>query len=567
MSRRVKAEIIEHKEDAHVRIVTPQPSKNTEDVPTKPDLADLNLAHFYWPKMKKDISSYISTCRHCQITRKPHPSVEPFPLPSIPVIEKPFGRIVIGCVGPLPKTPRGHQFLFTIIDCATRKPEAISLRRITAKNVVRALIYFFTQVGLPTVVQSDKGSYFTSRLFNQVRGPLKALKESWLLKNNVTPLVLYVAKFRKNSKDAVRLAHAHLKSAQIKMKQQFDKTHQVEPREFWVGEKVLAFLPLQTHPFQATCEGPFQIVDRVAEANYVIYTPDRRKKKRLFHVNLLNPYQIRVNKEEEEAGVELPVPACVVVHACDNDQENSFSELQIDLYTKVNNSFILSDPSAKLCHLSNDQAGDISFLLADYNDIFSDHPHPCSAVEHDIETNGARPIRQRPYCLNVFKKEYIREEVQRLQEVGIVEPSNCSWSFSVVLVPKPDGSMRLCVDYRKVNAVTEPDSYPLPRNVDVIDDVGPAQWVTKLDLLHGYYQVRLSERSRDISAFITPEGLYQFTVLPFGLRNAPATFQRLMNLLTSGLVGVRCYLDILVVFSDSWGEHVDRLRALFAVLA
>ncbi|XP_076069765.1 uncharacterized protein LOC143041641 [Oratosquilla oratoria] len=465
MSRRVEAEISEHKEDAHVGVIIPQPSENTEDVPTQPDLADLNLGeffstspppgdlhnrfdnendtegdnvttldsfgsspvtrsklihlqkedpelascfrraiseeeaksesncyylssdilmrkfrptdspanhpwsvrhqimvpnplqkeilgiahdgvgghlgvrktsakiltHFYWPKMKRDISSYISTCHRCQVAGKPHPSVKPFPLQPIPVIEEPFGRIVIDCVGPLPKTPRGNQFLFTMIDCATRYPEAIPLRRITAKNVVRALIYFFTQVDLPTVVQSNQGSNFTSRLFNQ--------------------------------------------------------------------------------------------------------------------------------------------------------------------------------------------------------------------------------------------KEYVREEVQRLQEVGIVEPSSSPWASPVVLVPKPDGSTRLCVDYRKVNAVTEPDSCPLPRIDDVIEDVGRAQWVTKLDLLQGYYQVRLSERSRAISVFITPEGLYQFTVLPFGLRNAPATFQRLMNIVTAGLVGVRCYLDDLVVFSDSWGEHVDRLRALFVLLA
>ncbi|XP_076031965.1 uncharacterized protein LOC143019869 [Oratosquilla oratoria] len=738
MSRRVEAEISEHKEDAHVGVITPQPSENTEDVPTQPDLADLSLVtrsrlirlqkedpeltscfrraiseeeaksesncyylssdilmqkfrptdspanypwsvrhqimvpsplrkeilgiahngvgghlgvrktsakiltHFYWHKVKRDISSYISTCHRCQVAGKPHPSVKPFPLQPIPVIEEPFGRIVIDCVGPLPKTPRGNQFLFTMIDCATRYPEAIPLRRITAKNVVRALIHFFTQVGLLTVVQSDQGSNFTSRLFNQVmqslgvrqsrssayhpqsqgvverfhqpfkrmlrtyclefgkdwdegvdlllftvrdsvqeslgfspfqliyghevRGPLKALKESWLLENSVIPLVSYVVEFREKLKAAVRLANAHLKSAQMKMKQQFDKKHKVEHREFRVGDKVLAFLPVQTHPFQSRYDGPFQIVDRVGDANYVVYTPGRRKKKRLVHVNLLKPYRVRKSKEREE-NFEPSLPACVVVPTCDHDQKDNFPELQSGLYAKVDNSTILYDPSTKLGHLSNDQASDISSLLTDYSDIFSDHPHPCSAVEHDIETNGARPIRQRPYHLNAFKKEYVREEVQRLQEVGIVEPSSSPWASPVVLVPKPDGSMRLCIDYRKLNAVTELDSYPLPRIDDVIDEVGRAQWVTKLDLLQGYYQVRLSERSRAISAFITPEGLYQFTVLPFGLRNAPATFQRLMNIVTAGLVGVRCYLDDLVVFSDSWGEHVDRLRALFAILA
>ncbi|XP_076065309.1 uncharacterized protein LOC143039317 [Oratosquilla oratoria] len=597
MSRRVEAEISEHNEDAHVGVITPQPSENTEDVPTQPDLADLNLGEFFETSPPGDLhnrfdsendtegdnvttldsfgSSPVTRSRlicfqkedpelascfrraiseeeaksesncyylssdilmrkfrptdspanypwsvrhqimvpsplrkeilgiaHDGVAGKPHPSVKPFPLQPIPVIEEPFGRIVIDCVGPLPKTPRGNQFLFTMIDCATRYPEAIPLSSITAKNVVRALIHFFTQLIYG----------------HEVRGPLKALKESWLLENSVTPLVSYVVEFREKLKAAVRLANAHLKSAQIKMKQQFDKKHKVEHREFRVGDEVLAFLPVQTHPFQARYDGPFQIVDRVGDANYVVYTPGRRKKKRLVHVNLLKPYRVRKSKEREE-NVEPSLSACVVVPTCDNDQKDNFPELQSGLYAKVDNSTILYDPSTKLGHLSNDQ------------------------------------------------KEYVREEVQRLQEVGIVEPSSSPWASPVVLVPKPDGSMRLCIDYRKLNAVTEPDSYPLPRIDDVIDEVGRAQWVTKLDLLQGYYQVRLSERSRAISAFITPEGLYQFTVLPFGLRNAPATFQRLMNIVTAGLVGVRCYLDDLVVFSDSWGEHVDRLRALFAVLA
>ncbi|XP_076035252.1 uncharacterized protein LOC143021537 [Oratosquilla oratoria] len=583
MSRRVEAEISEHKEDAHVGVITPQPNENIEDVPTQPDLADLNLViRSKLIHLQKE-DPELASCFRRAISEEEAKSESNYYYLSSDILMRKFRPT--DSPANYPWSVR-HQTMVPnplrkeILGIAHDGPEAIPLRRITAKNVVRALVHFFTQVGLPTVVQSDQGSNFTSRLFNlvmqslgvrqsrssayhpqsqgvverfhqtfkrmlrtyylefekdwdeglhlllftvrdsvqeslgfspfqliyghEVRGPLKALKESWLLENSVTPLAKY--------------------------------------------------------------DGPFQIVDRVEDANYVEYTPGRRKKKGLVHVNLLKPYRVRKSKEREE-NVEPSLPACVVVPTCDNDQKDNIPELQSGLYAKVDNSKILYDPSTKLGHLSNDQASDISSLLTDYSNIFSDHPHPCSAVEHDIETNGARPIHQRPYRLNAFKKEYVREEVQRLQEVGIVEPSSSPWGSPVVLVPKPDGSMRLCIDYRKVNAVTEPDSYPLPRIDDVSDEVGRAQWVTKLDLLQGYYQVRLSERSRAISAFITPEGLYQFTVLPFGLRNAPATFQRLMNIVTAGLVGVRCYLDDLVVFSDSWGEHVDRLRALFAVLA
>ncbi|XP_076061528.1 uncharacterized protein LOC143037281 [Oratosquilla oratoria] len=602
------------------------------------------LSHFYWPKLRRDVGTYCRTCRPCQLVGKPSPSIKPFPLQPIPVIKEPFSRITIDCVGPLPKTPRGHQFLLTIIDSATRYPEAIPLRRITAKNVVRALVHFFTQVGLPTVIQSDQGSNFTSRLFNQVmeslgvkqsrssayhpqsqgvverfhqtlkrilrtfcletgrdwdegvdlllfairdsvqeslgyspfqlvygheaRGPLKVLKESWISNEPVTPLASYVTKFKDKLQLAINLAHSNLEGAQIKMKHQFDKSKGARDRYFKSGDNVLAFLPLKTNPLQAVYSGPYQVLERQGQANYVLHTPERRKKKRLVHINLLKPYHDRgEGVVGDSAEADPPSPACLVVPEVSEESDESFSEALSGSCVKMENSVILRDPTVKLEHLSGAQAKDIESLLRTYVCIFGDHPRPCSALEHDVETHGAPPIRQRPYRLNTFKREYVRAEVQRLQELGIVQPSHSPWASPVVLVPKPDGSMRLCVDYRRVNAVTEADGYPLPRIDDVIDDVGSARWVTKLDLLKGYYQVRLTERSRAISAFVTPEGLYEFSVLPFGLRNAPATFQRLMNRLTAGMDGVRCYLDDIVVFGDTWELHLSRLKSLFAVLA
>lgn len=125
----------------------------------------------------------------------------------------------------------------------------------------------------------------------------------------------------------------------------------------------------------------------------------------------------------------------------------------------------------------------------------------------------------------------------------------------------------MCTDYRKVNSVTVPDSFPLPRIEDIIDDIGGAKYVSKLDLLKGYYQVKLTEEAKRISAFVTPNGLFQYTVMPFGMRNAPASFQRLMTLVTSGLEGVRVYLDDLVIYSITWEQHMERLRRLLTAMA
>ncbi|XP_066982785.1 uncharacterized protein [Macrobrachium rosenbergii] len=140
------------------------------------------------------------------------------------------------------------------------------------------------------------------------------------------------------------------------------------------------------------------------------------------------------------------------------------------------------------------------------------------------------------------------------------------WSSPVVLVKKPDGEFRMCFDYRRVNEVTKPDSYPLPRIEDCIDRMGKSKYISKFDLLKGYWQVPLSKRARALSAFVTPQGLFQCRVMPFGMKNAAATFQRLMNTLVYGLEGCVVYIDDIVIYSDDWDTHLKRIKALFEVL-
>ncbi len=120
-----------------------------------------------------------------------------------------------------------------------------------------------------------------------------------------------------------------------------------------------------------------------------------------------------------------------------------------------------------------------------------------------------------------------------------------------------------CTDFRRVNAITKPDSYPLPRMEDCVDRVGNAAFVTKIDLLKGYWQVPLTERAKEISAFVTPDHFLNYTVMAFGLRNAPATFQRLVNRVIEGMRNVEAYLDDLVIYSASWSEHIKQLDTLF----
>ena len=130
------------------------------------------LIHFFWPLIKTDVSNFCRSCHTCQMVGKPNQKIPHTPLHPIPAFEEPFSRVIIDCVGPLPKTKSGNEFLLTIMCASTRFPEAIPLRNIKAKTIVRALIKFFTLVGLPKSIQSDQGSNFMSGLFQPVMSEL-----------------------------------------------------------------------------------------------------------------------------------------------------------------------------------------------------------------------------------------------------------------------------------------------------------------------------------------------------------------------------------------------------------
>ena len=150
---------------------------------------------------------------------------------------------------------------------------------------------------------------------------------------------------------------------------------------------------------------------------------------------------------------------------------------------------------------------------------------------------------------------------------GVITTSVSPWASPIVLVTKKDGTVRFCVDYRKVNQVAKFDAYPMPRVEEVFESIGPANFITTLDLAKGYWQIPMAKDSHEVTAFNTPYGLFEFVVMPFGLHTAPATFQRLMNELLRGCQRFAgAYLDDIVIFSCSWEEHLHHLSEVFTVL-
>lgn len=213
------------------------------------------------------------------------------------------------------------------------------------------------------------------------------------------------------------------------------------------------------------------------------------------------------------------------------------------------------------------QSPELLKIIEQFRDVFAADGRPpgtTSAVHHHIPTGDAAPIRRPPYRLGPERYRAARVEVEALLKRGLIVESASPWAAPIVLVPKPDKSIRLCMDYRLINRKTTRDSFPLPRIEDLFDKMSGARIFTTLDLASGYHQVPMAPEDRAKTAFTTPWGLFEWTVMPFGLSNAPATFQRLMQDVLRGMedfVGV--YIDDVVIFSRDFEQHVGHVERVF----
>ena len=631
---------------------------------------------FWWPAMRKSVSAFVQCCHTCQVVGKPAHAAAPVPLHPIPAIDPPFTRVMIDIVGPLPPTSAGNKYLLTLMDVTTRYPEAIPIRSIHAKVVVKVLLGFFSKFGLPKEVQSDRGVNFTSKLFedsmkewgvshimssayhpqsqgaleryhhtlkvmlrsfcldhqkdwdqaipyvlfavrevpteslgfspndlvfgHRVRGPLDVVRDKWCGEQPGPESMLeYVLKSRERMLEARDLARKNLEVSQKRMKTLYDRKAQV--RELHVGDEVLALLPVHGRPLAARYSGPYRVLKKVGDIDYVLSTPDRRKPTQLCHINMLKKYY-----RPESPVVAAPKTKVVVgaVSRSDPDDESNqggcvssggreLLQSVIDTENQIRADLGVSDDESgtpeeeeevmgvdvvvpatvfegnsrealveMLQHLSEDQRNELVDRLWQFPKVFSETPGLTSWVEHDIDVGDSKPIKLPPYRLNPQRQAALDKELKYMIDHGLIKRAYSEWCSPVTLQPKPDGKVRLCVDFRKINALSTTDSYPLPRVDDSVDQVGNARYITKIDLMKGYWQVPLTPRAKKIASFVVSGAVYQCQVMPYGLKNAPATFQRLMNRVVDGIPNCTVYIDDVVIYDIDWEEHLDHVEQL-----
>lgn len=202
-----------------------------------------------------------------------------------------------------------------------------------------------------------------------------------------------------------------------------------------------------------------------------------------------------------------------------------------------------------------------------FDDIFTSSPGLTHLIHHEIKTPLGVVVRQWSYCVLEARCQATEEEVSRTLHDGIIEKSVSAWSCPIIIVPKPDGRIRPCNNFWKLNQVSDFDSYPLHQVNDLVERLGRAHFISTLHLIKGYWQVALAPEAKPKTAFSTASSHWQYRILPFGLHRAPATFQLLMDIvLKPHWPFAATYLDDVITQSSTWSDHLHDLEEVLGSL-
>jgi len=638
------------------------------------------LTKFFWPGVTTDVSRYCHTCDICQKTVSKG-RVPPVPLVTMPLIGMPFEKVAIDLVGPLaPPSEQGHRYILTLVDLATRFPEAVPLKDISSVSVAEALLSIFARLGFPKVILSDCGAQFLSELMKQFhalcgtqaihtapyhpqangtverfhgtlktmlrkvvhsqpkswhrylpallfacrelpsestgfspfelmfgrlpRGPIALLADSWT-QDQVTDdaeqkhVYHYLFELKNIISESCEIARQNSASASRKGKRQFDR--KAKFRSFAVNDEVLVLLPSDNNKLLMTWSGPY----RVQECLHPDYRILIKSKSKIFHANMLKRYLrredtaavsisipddgldksttlsvgdhipweeitefllpstsvVEVDFVQTSAGSGSVGPEIAFVGVIQDDDVNSVPTLPLPMSSSMSEEDI---SSIDFCQdLSQSESTALRGVFQEFADILKTKPGSFSGdVYLDIELTSSVPVRRRPYDLPFSSKLVVEREIQTMLDLGVIEKSRSAYSSPVVLVRKPDGSCRFCIDYRALNKITVFDAEPIPDVEEMFTQLSRSVFFTRIDLSKGYWQIFVNPLDRHKTAFATHLGLYQWVRMPFGLVAAPAVFARMMRTLQLHQLSSVNFFDDILVHSGSFADHLGHVRAV-----
>ena len=246
----------------------------------------------------------------------------------------------------------------------------------------------------------------------------------------------------------------------------------------------------------------------------------------------------------------------------------SIEEVSISSSTRSVPSTNKTQTKIDLSKVPSSFRGEFQQLMDEYADLFAETDLQLGRtgqVKMTIDTGDHQPIRQKPYRTPFSERPKIDKALDDMIKAEIIRPSTSPWASPIVIVPKKDGSRRMCIDYRKINQITHKNSYPLPNISEMLSSFKDARFFSSLDLKSGYWQIEMEEKDKEKTAFTCHRGLFEFNVLPFGLTSAPPVFQNLMDGVLAGTLGIfTCvYLDDILIYSSSIEEHLQHLKIVF----
>ena len=249
--------------------------------------------------------------------------------------------------------------------------------------------------------------------------------------------------------------------------------------------------------------------------------------------------------------------------------ENSIQTVISELEKNKINSKKISEIVNLNSELTECQSKKLKELLMKYEHIFSKDKNDLGfydKTKFKIDTGNERPIKSRPYRVPYAQQENVDKLIEEMFQNKIISKSSSPWASPIVIVKKKDGTDRFCVDYRKLNNITIKDNYPVPLIQETLDSLIGASWFSTLDLSSGYWQMALDKETKGKTAFISKKGLFEFEVLPFGLSNAVAAFQRMMEEVLDGVKNSMPYIDDIMTHSKTFDEHLVDLEIVFKKL-
>ena len=329
-------------------------------------------------------------------------------------------------------------------------------------------------------------------------------------------------------------------------------------KEFEIGESVLVLIPDSTNKLKARWQGPASIQARVSAYSYRILLPDGSL--RTLHANKLRKFINNINHigiifdEERDFGDVVYAPVS-------SSQDIDSAEHEVRVETDLNkDKYDLLD----LNHLTGIQQVQLKQVLRAHDKVFSDKPGESRTAQHKIILEeGFQPKAAFPYRIPDKLKREVDRQIEQLLADGKIRKSHSSFSHPIVCVSKPSGEVRICCDFRSTNAFTINDNYQMPRAEDLLRQVGGAKFISNLDCTAGYWQVRMNPADIEKTAFVTHKGLFEWLFMPFGLKCAGKSFQRMMDdILYDQNDYAKAYLDDVAVFDEEWDIHLKHLDSV-----